>query len=192
MDGKQQLPRYHHATLALLLVTLLGSGCAPVLLAAGAGAGYYAGNKKAARKVDRFFRELADSITTSSRRTSGARQTERLHGYSRGSGALVELQQSTLRPKKVARGEKVTVTITYAVMGAPQDGIRVRETRELRMGGRRLSLLRQENLTRKNGTWESTLVFRVPTTARKGTYEVLQSVRAEGTELRTRAVFTVR
>ncbi len=173
------------------MILLLTGGCAPVFLAAGAGVGYYAGNKKAARKVDRFFHDLAASIRTSSRRTSGARQTEREQGYSKGSGSRIRLQGSRLVPARVARGEQVTVVITYAVMGAPAGGIRVEESRELWLGSRKLSLLRRETMTRKNGTWESSLVFRVPASAKKGRYQVVQSVRFGTSRLETRNSFTV-
>ncbi len=170
---------------------LLSGGCAPVFLATGAGVGYYAGNKKAARKVNRFFHDLAESIRTSSRRTSGARQTEKAYGRGTESGPRLRLETSVLVPVKVARGEQVTTAITYAVLGAPAGGIRVEETRELWQGSRKLSLLRRETITRKNGTWESTLIFRVPQSARPGRYRVVQYVRLGDSRLKAESGFTV-
>ncbi len=170
---------------------LLTGGCAPVFLAAGAGVGYYAGNKKAARKVDRFFHDLAASIRTSSRRTTGARQTEKRFGRDKGAGARIRLEKSVLVPARVARGEQVTTVITYAVLGAPAGGVRVEETRELWLDNRKLSLLRRETITRKNGTWESTLVFRVPRTAKPGHYRVVEHVRLGDSGLRADNGFTV-
>ncbi len=180
-----------------LLILFLGSsllftqGCLPLFVAAGAGAGYLAADKKAARKVDRFMQELGRSISTSARRIAGSRQTEKRYKYRRGSGTAVRLQKTSVTPTRVNSGDTVTGIMIYGVLGAPGKGLVVSEKRELWFGGKRLSILQNESLTRKNGTWKSRLVFKVPDSAAKGTYEVRQQVSYRGKTRSSTKKFTV-
>jgi hypothetical protein len=170
---------------------LLLQGCAPLFLAAGAGAGYLAVDKQAARKIDKSLRDLSKSITTSSRRILGNKRTEKRYRYKRGSGSTVRLQKTSLTPTTVHRGDRVTSILIYGVLGAPADGLVVREKRELWFNNKKLSTLRDESISRANGTWKSRLVFRVPESAVSGTYFVKQQVIFRGKKQLSKKQFIV-
>jgi hypothetical protein len=165
---------------ALCCSLLLLQGCIPLFLAAGAGAGYLAADKKAARKVERFFKDLGKSSRRSSRKISGSRQTEKKYRYKKGSAPAVRLQETSLKPSTVTRGEHVTIVIIYGVMGGPARGLTVTEKKELWFNNKRLTVLQDEAVTRKNGTWKSRLVFKVPESAGKGIYTVKQVIAFKG------------
>lgn len=180
------------AACLLMLLMLLLQGCAPLFLAAGAGAGYLAVDKQAARKIDKSLRDLSKSITTSSRRILGNRRTEKKYRYKRGSGSTVRLQTSSLTPTTVHRGDNVTGVLIYGVLGAPAAGLTVREKRELWFNNKKLSTLRDESISRTNGTWKSRLVFKVPGSARNGTYVVKQQISYKGKKQQSKKTFIVR
>jgi hypothetical protein len=170
---------------------LLLQGCAPLILVAGAGAGYLAADKKAARKVGKFFNDLSKSSHSSSRRISGTRQTAKKYKYKKGAAPLVRLQTTSLKPSSVARGEKLTITITYGVLGGPRKGLTVTEKKELWFNNKCLAVLQDESVTRKNGTWKSRLVFKVPESAAQGTYTVKQSITFKGKTKQSNKKFKV-
>ncbi|NOQ46283.1 MAG: hypothetical protein GQ559_06380 [Desulfobulbaceae bacterium] len=170
---------------------LLLQGCAPMILAAGAGAGYLAADKQAARKVDKFLQDLGKSSSTSSRRISGTKQTEEENKYKQGAGPTVRLQDSSLKPPTVARGDSITSIITYGVMGGPSEGLTIEERRELWFNNKCLAVLQDESIFRENGTWKSRLVFKVPESASQGTYTVKQVISFKGTQQKSRKKFTV-
>ncbi len=180
---------YLVAVICWLLVML--QGCVPLFLAAGAGAGYIATDKKAAHRFDRSLHELARSITTSARRIAGAGPTARRYRYRKGSGAKVRLQKCVLTPGTVHHGDKVTTVMIYAVLGVPAKGLNIEEKRELRFKGNKISTLQNTSIRRTNGTWKSRLVFKVPQSALKGTYEVRQQISFQGKTLKTTRKFTL-
>ncbi len=170
---------------------LLLQGCVPIILAAGAGAGYLVADKKAARKVDRFLKDLWKSSSTSARRISGTRQTEKKYKYKQGSEPTVRLQETSLKPSTVARGESITIIVIYGVMGGPPAGLSVTEKKELWFNDKRLAVLQEELVSRENGTWKSRLVFKVPESADKGIYTVKQSIVSKGKKTKSQKKFTV-
>ncbi|MBW1750205.1 MAG: hypothetical protein JRJ37_05835 [Deltaproteobacteria bacterium] len=170
---------------------LLLQGCVPIILAAGAGAGYLVADKKAAHKVDRFLKDLWKSSSTSARRISGTRQTEKKYKYKQGSEPTVRLQETSLKPSTVARGESITIIVIYGVMGGPPAGLSVTEKKELWFNDKRLAVLQEELVSRENGTWKSRLVFKVPESADKGIYTVKQSIVSKGKKTKSQKKFTV-
>lgn len=170
---------------------LLLQGCVPLILAAGAGAGYLVADKKAARKVDRFLKDLWKSTSTSARRISGTSQTEKKYKYKQGSGSTVRLQETSLKPSTVAKGESITIVVIYGVMGGPSEGLTVTEKKELWFNEKRLTVLQDESVSRENGTWKSRLVFKVPESADKGIYTVKQSIVFKGKKNKSEKKFTL-
>lgn len=165
-------------------------GCLPLFVAAGAGAGYLAADKKAARKVDRFFQDLIKSSRTSSRRIAGVKKSGK---HKQGAGPAVRLHESSLKPSTVAKGDSVTAVIIYGVAGsgAPEKDVTVVERKELWFNNKCVAVLQDESVSRENGTWKSRLVFKVPKSASKGTYTVKQVIGFNGQEKRSKKKFTV-
>jgi len=183
------------------------SGCAaPLLLtagAAGAGAGYVATQEKPRNQFEIFFNDLGRSIRHTTRKISGALPGRRptTYGEARSrrpvasaprSGFALKIQRSTLAPLVVHKGEQVTVTLQYMIMGAPEKGVTIREKSSLNREGKELTVLKEESNEKENGTWENTLSFAVPAGAQPGKYTVTLLITAQGQTRSTRRSFTVR
>jgi hypothetical protein len=180
-------------TLLLLIVTcFLVNGCAPLLLTAGAGAGYVATKKEPRNKVETFFDDLGRSIRHTTRKITGAPSGSRSTSTANRGGSALKIQRSTLAPTVAYKGEQVTVTMQYAISGAPKKGVTVREKSSLSKGGKVLRVLKDESSRKENGTWENTLSFAVPKSATSGTYTVNLQVSAQGQVRSARRTFTVR
>lgn len=183
------------------------SGCAaPLLLtagAAGAGAGYVATQEKPRSQFEIFFNDLGRSIRHTTRKISGALPGRRptTYGEARSrrpvapapqSGFALKIQRSTLAPTVVHKGEQVTLTLQYMIMGAPEKGVTIREKSSLNREGKELTVLKEESSEKENGTWENTLSFAVPAGAQPGKYTVTLLITAQGQTRSTRRSFTVR
>jgi hypothetical protein len=183
------------------------SGCAaPLLLtagAAGAGAGYVATQEKPRNQFEIFFNDLGRSIRHTTRRISaglpGRRPTTYREPTNRHpvasaprSGFGLKIQRSTLAPTEVHKGEQVTLTLQYMIMGASEKGVTIREKSSLNREGKELTVLKEESSEKENGTWENTLSFAVPEGAQPGKYTVTLLITAQGQTRSTRRSFTVR
>lgn len=190
------MPFPHVVLLVLLCCCWFTGGCAPLIVAGAAGAGYVATHEEPRGKVEQFFDDLGRSIrqTTrritaddrpSARRSSNARPAEDQGGFS------LAMIRSSLAPAKVKPGDSVTLTLQYRVSGAPDQGVGIREKSTLFKDGKELTVLREGTADRENGTWESTLTFAVPASARSGKYAVILQVSGQGKSRSVRRLFTV-
>jgi len=190
-----------------ITASYLLSGCAtPLLLtagAAGAGAGYVATQEKPRSQVEIFFNDLGRSIRQTTRRISAGLPGRRPASYREPtsrpsvaseprSGFALKIQRSTLAPPTVNKGEQVTLTLQYMIMGAPEKGVTIREKSSLIRDGKELTVLKEESSEKENGTWENTLSFAVPESAQSGKFTVTLQISAQGQTRSTRRSFTVR
>jgi hypothetical protein len=190
-----------------VVASYLLSGCAaPLVLtagAAGAGAGYVATQEKPRSQVEIFFNDLGRSIRQTTRRISGELSGRRPATYEEPtgrrpvapeprSGFALKIQRSTLAPAAVNKGEQVTLTLQYMIMGAPEKGVTIRERSSLNRDGKELTVLKEESSEKENGTWENTLSFAVPESAQSGKFTVTLQISAQGQTRSTRRSFTVR
>ena len=140
-----------HVVLYLLMFSIYLSGCAPVL--------------------DNFQKSFQDIF-----QTSEAVETKSSISCEKMNEAQLVFRKSTLRPRKVKRGQEITVSIVYEVACAPDSGVLVKEKMTLWHQGKELTVLTNENASRQNGTWESSITFRIPKSAQFGRYEVRQNM----------------
>ncbi|MBM9536616.1 hypothetical protein [Desulfobulbus alkaliphilus] len=180
-----------YATLCIAALFLL-PGCAPLVVAAGAGAGYLVADQESRQKVDHFFQDLNKSIKKSTRRILGEQQTRKQIAHQPSAGFTLTIQQDTLTPTSVLPGERINLRVQYAIMGAPAAGIRISKQQTLFFAGKQVTVINKESTTRTNGTWENTLAFAVPKSAQPGTYTVKQEISAQGKTRSTQRTFTVR
>jgi hypothetical protein len=149
-------------------------------------------HRESKAKVDKFFSDLERSIRKTSRRIYSEERTKKKFTSEQGDGEMVlKIDKESVSPAKVVRGERVKVTIQYAVMGAAETGVEVQERRALVFGSKELTLLSEESATRSNGTWENTLTFAVPSSAEPGTYTVTQEIAVRGVKRTARSSFKV-
>ena len=168
------------------------SGCIPIVVAAAGGAGYLVSSPDAVQKIDAYFIDLDKSIQKKFDRTSTASETKKKINYKEGQGLVIELIGCEISPKEVKPGEKVTVTIQYAVMGAsPDKGIEIEESKTLWFGDEQAAVLANEKVARKNGTWESVITFLVPDKVQIGKYKVKNSITSNDKVIQTFESFEI-
>ncbi len=172
--------------------SLLLSGCVPLIFTAGAGAGYVATHEEPRSKVGDFFDDLGKSIRQTTRKIKGEPASRRPASSSVQSGLALKIQRSTLAPADVHTGEQITLTLQYVVSGAPEQGVTIREKSSLSGDGKELTVLKDESSEKENGTWENTLSFSVPVSAKPGKYMVTLQISAQGQTRSARRSFTVR
>jgi hypothetical protein len=84
------------------------------------------------------------------------------------------------------------LTLQYTIIGAPEKGVTIREKSSLSREGKVLTVLKDESSRKENGTWENTLSFAVPKSAKPGKYSVNLQISAQGQARSARRTFTVR
>ncbi len=177
----------------LIVAGFLHSGCAPLVLTAGAGAGYVAAKEEPRSKVETFFEDLGRSIRQTTRKLTSGRSSAQRQTSEQYRGRLaLRIQRSTLAPTEVYRGEQVTLTLQYVIMGAPKGGVKIREKSTLSKDGKELTVLKDESSQKENGTWENTLSFAVPKSAKAGKYSVSLQISTQGQTRSARHSFTLR
>ncbi len=180
--------------LALALVfaaMLLLTGCAPLIFTAGAGAGYVATQEEPKKKVGDFFDDLGRSIKQTTRKITGTPPPRTPTTAAATGGLVLRIKNATVAPIKVKQGDQVTLTLRYVVSGAPEQGIQLREKNTLVLAGQELTVLKDETVTKENGTWENTLTFAIPDSAQPGKYTINQQINAKGQSRSSRRSFTV-
>jgi hypothetical protein len=70
--------------------------------------------------------------------------------------------------------------------------VTIREKSSLSGDGKELTVLKDESSEKENGTWENTLSFSVPESAKPGKYMVTLQISAQGQTRSARRSFTVR
>ncbi len=172
--------KHARLTLTLLIAThLLLAGCAPATF------------KEPLRKVDRFFHDLGRSIKQTTRKITGEQPTGKQIHYQPQNGLVLKIKKAAIVPAKVKKDEQVTLTLQYVIMGAPATGLKVMEKSTLLIDGKALTVLKEDSTTKENGTWENTLTFAVPDSAKPGKYTVVTDLSAQGLARSSRRSFTV-
>lgn len=138
-----------------------------------------------------FFNDLGRSIRNTTRQLTGAVSGRRSSGTKAQTRLVLKVLKSSLAPTIVQPGDQVTVLLQYSVSGAPKQGVQLQEKSSLVKKGSVLSILKDETVTRENGSWENTLTFAVPHSAQKGTYTVKLRIGNQGMGRTVQRSFTV-
>jgi len=128
--------------------------------AVGALAGYGVGKVKAHRMRD-------------------AQATAAENNYKAEQGFKMVPKGATIEPSSAKPGETVVATLDYAVLGTGDKGVDVEETRVLSQGDKEIGKLSDEKLNRTDGTWRSTVEFKMPDNAKNGVYKIAQRASAK-------------
>ncbi len=86
------------------------------------------------------------------------------------SGCVIRLDQLSLTPKRVSRGQSLRIGMVYTILTADDIGVPVTITRELLYQGKPLSKASSRNLRTPNGTFEQTVEMTLPPDSKPGTY----------------------
>lgn len=129
------------------------------------------------REVEYEVRRPAPSATTPPPRTAPGAET-------------LVIEDVTVLPSVVRRGNIVEVSIQYAVFNA-SDGIRLRETRTLYKDGREIEVFASNLIYRSNGSWVSPQQFRIANSLEPGVYEIVQTVESRNAQISARRTLRV-
>jgi hypothetical protein len=106
-------------------------------------------------------------------------------------GTVLRIEGVTAMPSVVKPGEKVDLNATYAVLAPTDTDLNITETREIRMGGELVGKP-EVNVTRRGGTYSSTVPLFLPSDAKPGTYTVVTTIQTEKAKDSRETSFTVK
>jgi len=170
-----------------------GAGGAAGGATAGAIIGHQSGHQGEGAVIGAVLGGLTGLIIHSerTRKTRDSRTTARDYPQESREGEVLELEDAQIYPHAVKRGNMAEATIQYALLGTTGRGAEVLETRCLKKGNEMLAELSSKHFTRSNGTWVSTLPFRVPDTLEPGKYVVIQTVKTSRSQISSSVAFNV-
>ncbi len=100
------------------------------------------------------------------------------------------LEDITVLPSVVRRGNIVEVSIQYGVFNA-RENVRINETRTLYKDGLEIEIFASNLIYRSNGSWVSPQQFRVANRLDPGVYEIVQTVESRNAMISGRAMFRI-
>ncbi len=118
-------------------------------------------------------------------------ETAQKYAYQSSMGTVLRIEDVTAMPSVVKPGEKVDLNATYAVLAATDTDINITETREIRIGGELVGKP-EVNVTRRGGTYSSTVPLFLPSDAKPGTYTVMTTIQSENAKDSRETSFTVK
>ena len=118
-------------------------------------------------------------------------ETAQKYAYQSSMGTVLRIEGVTAMPSVVKLGEKVDLNATYAVLAPTDIDINITETREIRMGGELVGKP-EVNVTRRGGTYSSTVPLFLPSDAKPGTYTVVTTIQTEKAKDSRETSFTVK
>ena len=118
-------------------------------------------------------------------------ETAQKYAYQSSMGTVLRIEGVTAMPSVVKPGEKVDLNATYAVLAPTDTDLNITETREIRMGGELVGKP-EVNVTRRGGTYSSTVPLFLPSDAKPGTYTVVTTIQTEKAKDSRETSFTVK
>jgi hypothetical protein len=164
--------------------------------ALGAGAGAIIGNQSGHALEGALIGGALGAVTglivhdIKVKRARSQAETAQVYNYQPTQGEMLTLERTEVLPPSVRPGEEISGTIQYALLGTGP-GTQVGEQRTLMQGDRTVADISTQNFTRQDGTWVSTLPFRLPGNIQPGQYSLVTTVRTARSAISGRANFTV-
>lgn len=121
-----------------------------------------------------------------------ASDTSNRYDYNPSAGVLVRIESTSISPDRVYPGDRVDLRATYAVM-APQSNSRiaVTEIREIRFNGELVGNP-QVNTDHIAGTYDSNVPLFLAGDAKRGTYQVITTIKTQESSDSRETAFIVR
>jgi len=117
-------------------------------------------------------------------------ETDQKYGYQSSMGTMVRIEDASAVPTTVKPGDKIDLNATYAVLASTDSDISITETREIKMGNELIGKP-EVNVTRRGGTYTSTIPIFLPSDAKPGTYSVITTVQSQTAKDSKETFFTV-
>ncbi len=124
-------------------------------------------------------------------RARGREETVQEYNYQPAQGEMLQFENARVMPSRPRPGTMADAEIQYALLGTQGNGAQVTESRVLRRGNQTIAELSNNTFTRSDGTWVSTMPFRVPENLEPGEYTIYQTVRTSQSQISGNATFTI-
>ncbi len=119
-------------------------------------------------------------------------ETAQRYSYQSSMGTMVRIEDVSTLPNTAKPGDRVDLKTTYAVLGtAPDSDISITESREIRYNNELVGKP-EVNVTRRGGTYVSTVPLYLPSNAKQGTYSVLTTIQSQTAKDSRETVFYVK
>jgi len=125
-------------------------------------------------------------------RKKNAEETANQYGYNSSAGVLTRIESTSISPASIYPGDRVDLQATYAVMAPQSDAwIAVTEIREIRFNG---ELVGKPEVSTSHipGTYDSNVPLFLANDAKRGTYQVITTIRTQDSSDSRETSFTVR
>ena len=117
--------------------------------------------------------------------------TAQRYGYSSAQGSVVRIEAAEAHPVQIRAGETVNLNMRFAVLTPnPQQTVLVSEQRQILFNNTVVGDSTMQ-AQRQAGTWTSSQPITLPANAQSGSYRVVMTVKAQGTEASQQSNFTV-
>jgi len=117
-------------------------------------------------------------------------ETNKAYGYTPDKGSSVRIESIDVKPKTVKAGGKLDTNLTYAVLTPSNEGVNIKEIREIWYGDS-LWGNPETTVSRQGGTYQSNIPIFLPSDIKKGTYKVRYIVQTDFSKDMREASFTV-
>ncbi len=125
------------------------------------------------------------------RRTKTPEETAKAYDYQPTQGEMLKLENVSVLPSQIRRGDMVEASIQYALLGTPAGGTAVRESRSLLQGGQVVAEIGTKSFTREDGTWVSVAQFKALDNLELGEVTVQQVIETGSSRIMGTGKFTV-
>ena len=114
------------------------------------------------------------------------------YGYDSNAGILVRIETTSINPDRVYPGDRVDLKATYALLAPRSDTqIAITESREIRFNGELVGKP-EISIAHIPGTYESNVPLFLANNAKRGTYQVITTIRTQDSSDARETSFTVR
>lgn len=121
-----------------------------------------------------------------------AEDTSNRYGYQSSAGVLIRIESTSISPASIYPGDRVDLKASYALMAPQRDTrIAVTEIREIRFNGELVGKP-EVSATHIPGTYDSNVPLFLANDAKRGTYQVITTVRTSESSDSRETSFTVR
>ncbi len=118
--------------------------------------------------------------------------TAKKHNYDPAKGPLLKIEEASVIPQTVNPGDKLEMKMIYAVLTPSEETqLEITEKREIRLNGELVGNP-EVKVSRKGGTYTSSIPLTLPTSAKKGLYVVVSTIQSDKLSDTIQTAFTVK
>ena len=118
--------------------------------------------------------------------------TAKKHNYDPAKGPMLKIEEASVIPQTVSPGDTLEMKMTYAVLTPGEEAqMEITEKREIRLNDELVGNP-EVKVSRKGGTYASSVPLTLPASAKKGMYVVVSTIQSDTLSDTIQTAFTVR